>query len=165
MCTAPRIVYQQGDHVCTLYSTPEEQLAAAIEYIRAGLGRGERCLYVCGEHAFKDFCRALDAAGIDVKREKARGALLLVAKHEAHLKGGTFDPSAMIDLLNTAVKEALDQGAAVLDHCLATHPYVRIDGPLLLSNPFYELPEAAVTRTPRIEGLDARVNSFQPQRS
>ena len=117
MCTAPRIVYQQGDHVCTLYSTPEEQLAAAIEYIRAGLERGERCLYVCGEHEIKDFCRALDAAGIDVKREKARGALLLVAKHEAHLKGGTFDPSAMIDLLNTAVKEALDQGAAVLDHC------------------------------------------------
>jgi len=44
----PRIVYQQGDHVCTLFSSREEQLTAAIEYVRGGLERGERCLYVCG---------------------------------------------------------------------------------------------------------------------
>jgi hypothetical protein len=25
----PRMLYQQGDHVCTLYDVPEEQLRAA----------------------------------------------------------------------------------------------------------------------------------------
>ena len=32
----PRYVYQQGDHICTLYSSPEAQLNAAIEYIQEG---------------------------------------------------------------------------------------------------------------------------------
>jgi len=36
MAYSPRIQYQQGDHVCTLYSTRDEQLSAAIEYLRGG---------------------------------------------------------------------------------------------------------------------------------
>src|SRR5947199_12831 len=45
-----RLVFQQGDHVCTLYASSEEQMEAAIQYILGGLKRGERCFYVCGEH-------------------------------------------------------------------------------------------------------------------
>jgi hypothetical protein len=33
-----------------------------------------------------------------------------------------------------------------LDHGIATHPHVRIEGNLLLDNPFYEAPEQAITR-------------------
>ncbi len=33
-----------------------------------------------------------------------------------------------------------------LDHGLATHQYIRIDGPILLHNPFYEDPEKAANR-------------------
>jgi hypothetical protein len=208
------MVYQQGDHVCTVYDSPEEQLRAAIEYIQGGLARGERCLYVCGEHDVADFRTALKAAGVNVTQHQARGALLLVTKHDAHLKGGTFDPAAMIDLLNTAVQEALADGftglcaagdmtwlldeapgseriaeyeaalnhfysanralglcqyhckklpAAVLDHCMATHRYVRVDGPILLENPFYELPETAIHRIPRPEGIQQRMNSLRPK--
>jgi hypothetical protein len=195
--TSPRIQYQQGDHVCALYSTREEQLAAAVEYIRCGLGRGERCLYVVGEHTPDEFREGLRAAGIDVEREEARGALLLLTKHEGHLKGGSFDPDRMIGMLHAAVKDALDAGFAglcaagdmswlldeadgseriaeyearlnvfypssralglclynrdrlppeTLDHCLATHPHVRLEGNILLANPFYEAPQRAAVR-------------------
>jgi len=58
--------YQQGDHVCTLYSTRDEQLHAAIDYLRGGLARGERCLYVCCEHTPDEFRAGLRDAGIDV---------------------------------------------------------------------------------------------------
>jgi len=64
---------QQGDHVCTLYSNRDEQLAAAIDYIRGGLERGERCLYVCCEHSPDEFRAGLRAAGIDVE-EPVRAA-------------------------------------------------------------------------------------------
>ena len=174
MALTQRIVYQQGDHVCTLYESPAEQLRAAIEYIQGGLSRGERCLYVCGEHDIADFCRALKTAGVKVQHEQARGALILVTKHDAHLKGGTFDPAAMIDRLKTAVEEALAQGfiglcqyhrnklpAAVLDHCMATHRYVRVDGPILLENPFHELPETAIRRIARPDGVDKRMSAFR----
>jgi len=42
--------------------------------------------------------------------------------------------------------------ASLLDHCLATHRLIRIDGPWLLDNPFYESPETAVRRTAERDG-------------
>jgi hypothetical protein len=189
--------YQQGDHVCTLYTTRDEQLTAAVEYLRGGLSRGERCLYICCEHTPDEFREGLRQAGIDVDADEARGALLLLTKHDGHLKGGSFDPDKMITMLHGAVKDALDAGfaglcaagdmswlldeadgseriaeyearlnafypssralglcqynrsklpSATLDHGLATHPHVRLDGNILLDNPFYEPPEQAAGR-------------------
>ncbi|HJT15792.1 MAG TPA: MEDS domain-containing protein [Thermoanaerobaculia bacterium] len=114
MSYSPRVHYKQGDHVCTLYSTREEQMAAAVEYIRGGLSRGERCLYVVGEHTPDEFRAGLREAGIDVEAEEARGALVLITKHDGHLKGGTFSTDKMIHMLHAAVKEALDAGFAGL---------------------------------------------------
>lgn len=192
-----RLVYQQGDHICSLYTSPEEQLKAAVEYIKGGLGRGERCLYVCGEHTLQDLRAALEAVGVDVKEEEARDALILVTKDKAHLKGGRFGAEKMMSLLHQAVQDALDAGfhglcAAgdmgwvmdqapgteelaeyesrlndfyannralglcqynratlpheFLDHCIATHRFVRIEGPIALENPFYEEPIRAIGR-------------------
>lgn len=192
-----RLVYQQGDHICTLYGSPEEQLTAAVEYIAGGLSRGEQCLYVCGEHTPDELRAALRRAGVEVAAEEQRGALILATKHDAHLKGGSFSPDRMIGLLHEAVKAALDAGfsglcaagdmswvldeapgteqlaeyesrlnefyanhralglcqynrktvpPAMLDHCIATHKTIRMDGPVALDNPFYEPPEQAIGR-------------------
>ncbi len=209
MSTPPRVVYQQGDHVCTLFMSPEEQLSAATEYIKQGLDRQERCLYVCGEQSPDEFREALRAADIDVAGEEARGALILLTKHEGHLKGGSFKPARMIEMLHDAVRDALADGfaglcaagdmtwllddapgsaevveyearlnefyqtnkalglcqynrrrlpAAVLDHCMATHPTVRVHGSILLTNPFYELPEAAMKRAANPRDVDTRID-------
>jgi DcmR-like sensory protein len=205
------MVFQQGDHVCTLYTTPEQQLTAAIEYIRGGLSRGERCFYVCCEHEPDQFRAALKQGGIDVEAEEARGAILLATKHDGHLEGGKFDPDKMIALLDKAVKDALAAGftglcaagdmtwvldavpgterlaeyearlnrfyeashalglclynlktmsPAAIDHCLATHKFVRIEGPILLSNPFYELPEQAFSRTAQPDKVAAKIKQI-----
>jgi MEDS: MEthanogen/methylotroph, DcmR Sensory domain len=105
-----RMVYQQGDHVCTLYNSKEEQLTAAVEYVIGGFSRGERCLYVCGERTPAQFREALQSHGVDVKAAERRGALMILTKDEAHLKGGSFDPDRMISLLHKAVKDALKAG-------------------------------------------------------
>jgi DcmR-like sensory protein len=208
MSKAPRVVYQQGDHVCTLFSSPEEQMSAAIEYVQQGLDRRERCLYVCSEQTPAEFRTALERAGIDVSREEERGALVLLTKETAHLAGGTFKAARMIGLLRTAVEDALKDGfeglcaagdmtwlldeapgseeiaeyeallnhfyknnralglcqyncrklpANFLDHGIATHPTIRIAGPILLTNPFYQDPEVARNRTPSAEGVAEKV--------
>jgi hypothetical protein len=108
--SAPRFVYAQGAHVCTLYLTPDYQLDAAIEYIKGGLQRGERCVYICCEHPIEVFRDALRWSGIDVAAEEDRGALVLIRKEEAYLRDGAFDPSKMIELLRDAVADALDDG-------------------------------------------------------
>ena len=208
----PRVVYQQGDHVCTLFASPEEQLSAAVEYIRQGLARGERCLYVCGEQTPSEFRGALRAAGIEVAHQEKRGALVLLTKETGHLKGGSFNASRMIGMLSNAVEDAIHDGfaglcaagdmtwlldeaagsdelaeyeallndfyknhralglcqynrrrlpAEILDHGIATHPTIRIDGHMLLTNPFYELPETAMTRTARGVGVDERIEQLR----
>jgi chemotaxis family two-component system sensor kinase Cph1 len=113
MDRAPRIVYEQGDHVCTLFSSREEQVNAAIDYIRGGLSRGERCLYICGEQTPQQFRAELRAAGIDADAEEKRGALVLITKREL-LKGGSFKASRMIEILAGAVADALKAGFAGL---------------------------------------------------
>lgn len=216
MIGSPRLSYHEGDHVCTLFSSPEEQLQSAIEYIRGGLRRGERCLWVCCERPAAEFREALQEAGIDVKAEEARGALVLLSKHEGHLKGGSFDPDRMIAMLHQAVRDALDAGftglcaggdmswlldeapgserlaeyearlnhfyqtnhamglclynvrtmpPAVLDDCLATHPTVRVESSILMENPFYELPEQAVSRIARPQDVERKIREIRSARS
>lgn len=216
MSCSPRIVYHQGDHVCTLFTTPEEQLAAAVEYISAGLSRSERCLYVCCEHNVPEFRRALKTAGIDVAVEEKRGALVLLTKHDGHLKGGSFDPNKMISMLRAAVEDALAAGFAglcaagdmswlldeapgserlaeyearlnhfykshralglcqynrnklpdaALDHGIATHQYIRMEGPILLENPFYEPPEQAATRKSRPNDGQRKIRELESRRA
>jgi hypothetical protein len=208
----PRVTYQHGDHVCGFYSTPAEQLDAAIEFIKAGLLRCERCFYICSEHEVTQLRAALRKSGVHVETEEKRTALVLVPKDQGHLTGGSFDPERMIDLLGRGVEDALAAGfeglcAAgdmnwvldgapgseqladyearlndffrsqralglclynrrtlppdVLDHGLATHEYVRVDGPVLLSNPFYEHPEQARRRTAQPEGVYNRIDQIQ----
>jgi len=210
--SSPRLVYHQGDHVCALYTTPEEQLRAAVDYIQGGLERGERCLYVCCEHTIAEFRAALKRAGINVRAEEKRGALVLLTKHDGHLNGGTFDPDRMISMLHVAVEDALDAGFnglcaagdmtwlldeapgseklaeyearlnhfyannralglcqysrskltdASLDHGIATHPCIRMEGPILLRNPFYEPPEEAATRRARTRELANKFRHFE----
>ena len=144
--------------------------------------------------------------------EERRSSLVVVTKDQGHLKGGAFDPAAMIGMLTVAVKEALGAGfnglcaagdmtwlldeapgseklaeyesllnhfyqsnralglclynrttlpGAVLDHCLATHRHVRVAGPILLTNPFYEAPEQAMSRTPNPLGVEQRIDHFR----
>ena len=211
MVGSPRLSYHQGDHVCTLFSTYEEQLQAAVEYIRAGLSRGERCLYVCCERELDEFRTALKQAAIAVDDEEARGALVLLTKHDGHLKGGSFDPDLMIQMLESAVKDTLAHGftglcaagdmnwlldnapgseklaeyearlnrfyesnhalglclhnlgtmpPTAIDDCLATHPFVRVEGDILLENPFYELPEIAMSRVAKVNDVDGKVGKI-----
>ena len=192
------IRYKQGDHICALFDTPEEQLAIAIDYIRAGLKRGERCLYICGEYSVDDFRRGLQEGGIAVEREETRGALLLKSKEEAYLEDGRFDPERMLQLLGQEVQDALKAGFTglcgagdmswilaetrgshrlaeyearlnsfyrshkalgfcfynrsvlpkhVLDHSVATHRWIHMQGPILLENPFCEPDHHAMFRT------------------
>lgn len=209
----PRITYQQGDHICTLFSSREEQLSAAVEYVRGGLERGERCLYVCGEQSPEEFRAALRKAGVNVDRETERGALVLITKREGHLKGGSFSAARMIRMLKDAVKSALDAGftglcaagdmnwllddapgsheileyeallnhfysdpsnralglcqynrktlpARILDTCIATHRHIRIAGPMILENPFYELPDLVMAHRPTGEDVEPKLREI-----
>lgn len=64
---------KQGDHICPIYESMAEQMASAVPFLKDGLVRGERCLYVADDHTAAQIVQALEAAGVDVAHTRARG--------------------------------------------------------------------------------------------
>ena len=103
-----------GDHACLIYKTKEEQFLAAITFIKIGLGRGEKCLYVADDNTIKDVMGAMKAHEIDVERGIASGQLVVADKRESYLKRGVFDPEWMVQFLKTQIELAKQQGFKAL---------------------------------------------------
>ncbi|MCL6640060.1 MAG: MEDS domain-containing protein, partial [Candidatus Rokubacteria bacterium] len=83
-------------------------------YLKQGLARGERCLYVVDDATAAEVAEALRRAGVAVDAEQDRGALTIITKRESYLRSGRFDPSAMLAFLDEAVREAVAGGFAGL---------------------------------------------------
>ena len=99
-----------GQHLCLFYDQIDEQIGITVEFIRAGLERRERCLYVSDVATIGKLREQLQRSGTDVAAQVEEGALLLVTKDDAYLAGGRFDAEGMIAMLESAVQQALDAG-------------------------------------------------------
>ena len=102
------------DHLCTIYESPEEHLAVAIPFIRIGLDRGEKCIYIADDGTEAIVQDAMYAGGIDVERAIATDGLVLAKKEAAYLKHGSFDPEWMFTFWAHATAEAMHQGFSAL---------------------------------------------------
>ena len=110
--------YSQGDHICSVYETREEQLAVAARFIADGLRRDERCLYATDSRAaFPEFQEALNREGVDAEAAVNNGSLVLLTKYEAHLQDGRFDSERMLAMLNAEVETSLNLGFRGLRTC------------------------------------------------
>jgi signal transduction histidine kinase len=101
-------------HLCSIYETTEEHLAVAIPFIRIGLERGEKAIYIADDGTEALVRDAMHADGIDVERAIATGSLVLKTKKDAYLKHGSFDPEWMLTFWNDATDEAMRQGFSAL---------------------------------------------------
>ncbi|HEX2077081.1 MAG TPA: MEDS domain-containing protein [Longimicrobium sp.] len=101
---------RQGDHVCLIYETAREQLAASAPFIRDGLDRNEYCIYITDDRTSGEVMDALAAAGIDTGAEIGRGALMVGTKRKAYLRDGTFEPEGMVEFLRELAEAALARG-------------------------------------------------------
>ena len=110
--------YRQGEHICVLYETAEEQRTVAAAYLADGLARGERCYYVADSAAaLGEFRVVLRGLGVDVDEVRRLRALVEATHDEAHLAGGYFDSERMLAMLNQAVETALNDGFTGLRTC------------------------------------------------
>ncbi len=101
---------QRGQHACLLYGEQEDPLALVAPYAALAFEAGERCVYVVGELDPLRIERSLEAAGVDVARQRERGALVLVSHWEVSFPDGEFDPSAMIAYLRQTIAQSLAEG-------------------------------------------------------
>ena len=102
------------DHLCSIYESSEEHLAVAIPFIRIGLDRGEKCIYIADDGTEAAVREAMSVEGIDIERAIATDSLVLAGKEAAYLKHGFFDPEWMFTFWANATAEAMSQGFSAL---------------------------------------------------
>ena len=67
-----------GDHLCLIYRDAAEQMAPIVPFVKAGLSSGERCVYIADHFTTEELAPSLAATGVDVQRERERGAPVLM---------------------------------------------------------------------------------------
>lgn len=98
------------DHLCLIYETTEEQFAAIVPFVRLGLERGEKCVYVADDNTSGEVLEQMKRGGVDVASALESGALSVITKKEAYLKQGYFDPDWMIQFLKEVTDGAKAEG-------------------------------------------------------
>ncbi len=98
------------DHLALIYDHQDEQLDIVIPFLRLGLERGEKCVYIHDDNTAASVIAAMERHGIDVAAATASRALSIITKTDAYLKNGDFDPDWMIGFLIQAVEDAKSEG-------------------------------------------------------
>ncbi|MFA6608681.1 MAG: MEDS domain-containing protein [Candidatus Paceibacterota bacterium] len=102
------------DHLCLIYKNKEEQFATVIPFIRIGLERGEKCIYVADENTTTDVIEAMNKEGVDTETAIKKGSLKIINKKDTYLRLGYFDPDEMIEFLTESIKQAKEEGYSAL---------------------------------------------------
>ena len=102
-----------NDHFALVYESREEQFAAAIPFIRQGLERDERCLYITYENSREDVVAAMRAYDIDVDAAIESGQLSIHDETETYLRNETFDADETIEFLDAAIEAAAEEYEAL----------------------------------------------------
>ena len=111
-------LYRQGEHICSLYETADEQLSTAAAYLADGLRSGDQVAYVAeSEAAFALFRAALTREGIDVAPQEKRCAILFLTHAETYVMDGVFECDRMLARVSEAIEKAVGDGFRGLRAC------------------------------------------------
>jgi PAS domain S-box-containing protein len=95
-------------HVCSIHEHELEHLELIATFVRIGLERGEKCVYIADQGSEGRIEQALYARGIDVGAALGSKALVLMSFKEARLEGDSLDPYRLFTLwkdLSSRVRE------------------------------------------------------------
>jgi signal transduction histidine kinase len=99
-----------SDHLCMSYHTQQEELAAAVPFIRCGLDRREQCVYIAAEDSRPAVLDAMHSGGITVGTPADTSALSIVGAAETYQRGGSFEPDRMLGWIRERTAAARQMG-------------------------------------------------------
>ncbi len=100
------------DHICLIYEDEEEWESIIIPFLIEGFEGNEKCIYITDRHRSETIKELLIERGFDP--EKLKGQFKILSEDEAYTRDGTFDPDAMIKLLEQETEKALAEGYSAL---------------------------------------------------
>jgi signal transduction histidine kinase len=98
-------------HLCLIYATQEEQFSAAIPFLKIGLERGEKCIYVADAKTTAALMNAMRADGINVDAAIRQGSFTI---KNGYPLPGKFVPDGMVAFLAESVQSARSEGYSAL---------------------------------------------------
>jgi len=101
---------QPGDHLCCIYETEKERRNVLTPFIKEGLEANQKVIYIVETNTAEEITDYLQDIDYSPEPYLDSGQLVLLTGDESYLKGGTFDPDTMIDLLGEETEKALDEG-------------------------------------------------------
>jgi PAS domain S-box-containing protein len=105
---------EPGDHLCVLYETEEEHRALLTPFLRRGLERGEKVLYIVDARTAETVLGYLRDDGLEVEPYLSSGQLSVLTADNVYMREGAFDPDGMISLLRSETEQALAEGYSAL---------------------------------------------------
>lgn len=103
-----------GDHLCCIYETEQEHRTLLTPFMKQGLDRGEKIVYIVDARSAEQILSYLREVGLDVKDYLNSGQLNVLSVDESYMLEGVFDPDGMIRLLEKETRRALDEGYSAL---------------------------------------------------
>jgi signal transduction histidine kinase len=105
---------QAGDHLCCLYASEDEHRALLSPFIRQGLERHEKVLYLVDDHSAEQILDYLKADGVETNPFLQRGQLCFQNSDESYKPAEALGPEGMIAFLQAATECALAEGYKAL---------------------------------------------------
>ncbi|UPV72885.1 MEDS domain-containing protein [Halorussus limi] len=102
-----------NDHFAHIYETDDERFAAAVPFVRQGLERGERVMFIVDETDEAEVRAAVRDAGLDVDNALDSGALSFHTVQETYLRDGAFSPNEMLEFYADTVAAATEEFEAL----------------------------------------------------
>ncbi|MDO5836257.1 MAG: PAS domain S-box protein [Methanobacterium sp.] len=103
-----------GDHLCCLYKNNEEHKTLLTSYMRYGLEKNEKVLYIADSHTSDTVLNYLRDDGLEVESYLDSGQLIIQTVNQSYLVRGVFDPDSMINMLSQETEKALQEGYSAL---------------------------------------------------
>ncbi len=103
-----------GDHATFFYQSEPEHRSVMTKFVRQGLERGEKVVYVSDAHTPETIVSYLRSERVDADTYFDRGQLVFESSETSYVRGGAFDADAMEALVTREAERALAEGFAGL---------------------------------------------------
>jgi len=99
-----------GDHACCFFETEEKQRAVVMPFLRQGLEKGNKVVYILDVSRPETIAGYFRRGGLDIEPYLTRGQMMFLTCDDTYMQGGVFDPDRMIVELQAQTDQALAEG-------------------------------------------------------
>jgi signal transduction histidine kinase len=103
-----------GDHATFLYQSEPEHRSVITKFVRQGLERGEKVIYIADTHTPEAIANYLRSDRVDVDARLDRRQLVFMTPEETYTRGEVFDPLRMLSMIEREAERTLAEGFAGL---------------------------------------------------